>query len=141
MKVRQPNVLNDFSFYRRNFTKMLEFDIHLPVLEQEANVISMFLAQPSPLIMGLAKKVPDAEAAQFFANIANALCRALTSEFQDEATLDFACKAMACATVIFDQSTQVGVFGSKEIKLKAIVDALGGYVCSALFLTLYQTDN
>lgn len=55
---------------------MVEFDIPFPVLEQEANVISMFLAQPCPLTMGIAKKIKDARdeaASMVFANLANAL--------------------------------------------------------------------
>ena len=76
LKVQRPSILNDFSFYRRNFAKMVEFDIPFPVLEQEANVISMFLAQPCPLTMGIAKKIKDARdeaASMVFANLANAL--------------------------------------------------------------------
>lgn len=129
-KVRQPSILNDFSFYRRNFSKMVEYDIPFPVLEQEANMISMFLAQPCPLAMGVAKTVKEArdEAARVvFANIANALCRAVTEEFQDAATLDFACSAMTCAAVVFDHSSDMGIFAGNEVKLRAIVDALGGY--------------
>ena len=130
LKVQRPSILNDFSFYRRNFAKMVEFDIPFPVLEQEANVISMFLAQACPLTMGIAKKIKDArdeQASLVFANLANALCRAVTEEFQHQETLDYACSAMTCATVIFDHTTDVGVFGTKAVKIKPLADALGGY--------------
>jgi len=130
LKVQRPSILNDFSFYRRNFAKMVELDIQFPVLEQEANVISMFLAQPCPLTMGIAKKVKDSrddEASLVFANIANALCRATREEFRHPETVDFVCSAMTCACVIYDHSSNVGIFGNKAVKLKPIVDTLGGF--------------
>ena len=131
--MQRPSILNDFSFYRRNFAKMVELDIQFPVLEQEANVISMFLAQPCPLTMGIAKKVKDSrddEASLVFANIANALCRATREEFRHPETVDFVCSAMTCACVIYDHSSNVGIFGNKAVKLKPIVDTLGGYVAA-----------
>lgn len=143
-KVQQPNILNDFSFYRRNFAKMVEYDIPFPVLEQEANMISMFLAQPCPLTMGIARVVMEARderARLVFANIANALCRAVTEEFQEPATLDFACCAMSCAAVVFDHSSDAGIFASNEIKLRAIVEALGGYGQRGASLLLFLKYN
>jgi hypothetical protein len=131
LKVQRPHVLNDFSFYRRNFGKMVEFNIPFPVLEQEANLISMFLAQPCPLTMHLVKKINvtrDERAIMVFANIANALCRAVTEEFQNPETLDDACSAMTCATLLYDHTTATGVFASKAIKISAVVDALSGCV-------------
>eukprot|EP00750_Incisomonas_marina_P006555 INCI14645.1.p2 GENE.INCI14645.1~~INCI14645.1.p2 ORF type:complete len:302 (-),score=52.56 INCI14645.1:1246-2151(-) len=144
LKVQRPSILNDFSFYRRNFAKMVEFDIPFPVLEQEANVISMFLAQPCPLTMGIAKKIKDARdeaASMVFANLANALCRAVTEEFQNPQTLDYACNAMTCACVIFDHTSDVGIFGSKAVKIKAVVDALGGYGERGQTLLFYMKYN
>ena len=111
-------------------------------------MISMFLAQPCPLAMGVAKTVKEArdEAARVvFAKIANALCRAVTEEFQDAATLDFACSAMTCAAVVFDHSSDMGIFAGNEVKLRAIVDALGGcvsiFTCLRLFFPRFTLNQ
>lgn len=136
LKVMRPNILNDFSFYRRNFAKMVKYDIEPPVSEQQANFISMFLAQPCPFTSYTSKQVletNDELAMMVFVNLANALCRGVTEEFQSKETLDFACSAMTSAVVICDLVFPQGMFNAKGLKVKAILEALTGYVYDHTF--------
>lgn len=119
-KMHTPQLLNDFSFYRRTFPRMLatcEEDII--VRDVEANKIAMFMAHQVPMINCLCEVFQKrfqkkAEVIKLLADMANILCRAIMHGIKDTETKLFCCRAMTGAIVLYDHVDPNGVFWNKS---------------------------
>jgi len=131
-KMHTPQLLNDFSFYRRTFPRMVatcEEDII--VRDVEANKIAMFMAHQVPMINCLCEVFQKrfqkkAEVITLLAHMANILCRAITqSAITDTETKLFCCRAMTGAIVLYDHVDPNGVFWNKSnVQITACIKAL-----------------
>jgi len=130
-KMHTPQLLNDFSFYRRTFPRMVatcEEDII--VRDVEANKIAMFMAHQVPMINCLCEVFQKrfqkkAEVITLLAHMANILCRAITQSITDTETKLFCCRAMTGAIVLYDHVDPNGVFWNKSnVQITACIKAL-----------------
>merc|ERR1712032_292164 len=82
-KMLTPQLLNDFSFYRRTFPRMVAHcEADITVRDVEANKIAMFMAHQVPMINCICdvfqkRFQKSAEVIKLLADMANILCRAI----------------------------------------------------------------
>merc|ERR1712150_165333 len=135
-KMHTPQLLNDFSFYRRTFPRMLGTELASEILvkDVEANKIAMFIANPVPMINCISdvfekrfQKSP--EVIKLLADVAGILCRAIT-QGQKDGTMDkenklFCCRAMTGVVILYDHVDPLGVFcGKSKVQIIPIIKAL-----------------
>lgn len=132
-KMHTPQLLNDFSFYRRTFPRMVATcDADITVRDVEANKIAMFMAHQVPMINCICevfqKRFQEkAEVIKLLADMANILCRAIMHGIKENETKLFCCRAMTGAIVLYDHVDPVGVFCAKsKVQLAQCVKVLRG---------------
>jgi hypothetical protein len=119
LKMLRPGLQNDFSFYRRSLGKHAA-DPDLLVRDDEASFISLFIAQPIPMMTALAKSTTEVlnenahcavHVPKVLATIANVCLHLVkTNQFQDEATNMLCVRAMVGSIVLFDHVSAEGAF-------------------------------
>lgn len=119
---------NDFSFYRRALGKNARHP-GVPVSDTEANNISMFIAQASPIVALMSsvcdKLQRELQVTSFLARFAHICCTSILVQKQrDNAQLKFSLTAMVVALVLYDQISPTGVFTASEVQLKTCVSQL-----------------
>lgn len=134
MKMTNPNVQNDFSYYRRtlNRMKMGRGDAGGAVLQDEiANRMSLFYAYPTPMFRCVAETTATFvnknsnvdQVSECLAGLVgvcyNALAKQRVAAPEDVA---FCLKAMVASTVLYDHVHPLGVFSKQTpVNVKVIV--------------------
>jgi len=141
LKMTNPSIQNDFSFYRRmrnrvNATPGAEHEVSNEI----ANRMSMFYAYPTPMLKMLSttvtnfvtknKSLPLENTTDIFSTMAN-LCRCmiedpgLTARFQKRATILFVLRVMVGAIILYDHVHPVGAFYKRSnIDIKSSIKLL-----------------
>lgn len=119
LKMLRPGLQNDFSFYRRSLGKHAA-DADLVVRDDEASFISLFIAQPIPMMTSTAKATTEllnenahlgVHVPRVLATIANVCLHLVKSKrFDDNATNMLCVRAMVGCIVLFDHLTPEGAF-------------------------------
>lgn len=127
-KMMHPALQNDFSQYRRALSKQQRHP-GLPVVETDANTISMFLAQSSPvtylMCSGLTSGGDAAANAKFLADFAHICCAFVMREKQPGTHAVFALTAMTVCFLLYDAIMPSGVFAKGgAIDVKSCVQQL-----------------
>lgn len=116
IKMGKSVVQNDFSFYRRNMNKRAADE--LPINDEDANMISLFLASAIPVMTVFVNCVRN-EAAQnaavlpVLANIANACAAMVANKAVPPARVTFCLRCVAGCIVLFDHADPMGAFRKK----------------------------
>lgn len=115
-KMMQPQIQNDFSFYKRSLSKQNEAylsDLEWSVSNEKAGFVSMFLAQAIPLQKEVATQLANnQQSLKVLAIFCNA-CLDLLKEnkfTEDEESQWLALRAMTAAFVIYDHGNANGAF-------------------------------
>jgi hypothetical protein len=154
-KMMHPEIQNDFSQYRRALQKHQRHP-GVPVGDTEANNVSLFIAQATPIITslsgtleGLQRQGRDVQ--KFLADFAHICCAFVMREKShntEHAVL--ALSAMTVAFILYDNITQHGVFGKgSQIDVKTCVGQLRvladvenrGILCDALHYSTRSFDK
>jgi len=118
IKMLRPGIQNDFSYYRRSLGKHMQ-DKDLTVRDDEASFISLFIAQPIPMMTAIAKATTDLmnESAHYrvhvpkvLATVANVCLHLVKQGEQDEALNTTCARAMVGCIVLFDHVSPEGAF-------------------------------
>jgi len=154
LKLMKPGIQNDFAYYKRSLGKHAD-DEDLLVRDDNASTISMFIAQPIPLMNTLARSaLKVAESNPFvtktLATMAN-ICLHLVKagKFEEEATNLLCLRAMVGCIVLFDHIDAQGAFVKRSgINIKQAVSVLCkeyGHMTSLKntlrFSTLHYSDE
>jgi len=119
-KMMHPAVQNDFSFYRRALNqKANSKNPSVPVNDIEANNISMFIAQATPVISTLVITLDnlqrEIQVADFIADFAHVCCsNVMRDKARTPEATAFGLTAMVVAIVIYDQISPAGAFGGQS---------------------------
>jgi len=119
-KMMEPQIQNDFSFYKRSMSKQAEAhlsDLEWSVSNEKAGFVSMFLAQAIPLQKEVATQL-DPACLKILAIVCNA-CLDLLKENKfgkDADSQRLALRAMTAAFVIYDHgNTECGAFSRRSM--------------------------
>ncbi|EDO39426.1 predicted protein [Nematostella vectensis] len=144
LKMTNPNIQNDFSYYRRTLSrrKMANSDDDEVVVSNEmANRMSLFYAYPTPLLKILSdattkfvsenKSLPIENTTDCLSTLAN-LCRTMieneniSSRFQnEEETILFCLRVMVGVIILYDHVHPVGAFAkTSNIDIKSSIKVL-----------------
>jgi len=123
IKMLRPGLQNDFSFYRRSLGKHAA-DPDLVVRDDEASFISLFIAQPIPMMTALAKATTELlnespqnglRVPKVLAMIANVCLHLVKSkQFPDDETNMLCVRAMVGSIVLYDHISSGGAFVKKS---------------------------
>ncbi|CAN0041915.1 unnamed protein product, partial [Choristocarpus tenellus] len=117
----RPQIQNDFASYRRLLPKVKD-DLDregmpdLPILDTEANAVSMFIAENVPFTVMLAKVISsmaewEPRVVQVIAIVANMCCGMVhRGNYSDKETERRLLMSMTSAVVLYDRITDTGVF-------------------------------
>lgn len=155
-KMMHPAIQNDFSQYRRGLQKNMRHP-GVPVNDIEANNISMFVAQATPIISVVSTTLDNVQrqnkdVAKFLADFAHICCAFVMREKEQGSTEHavLALTAMTVAFILYDNISPVGVFGKGSLvdvrtcvsQLKVISDdASRGMLCDALRFSTRSFDR
>lgn len=124
-KMLHPAVQNDFSFYRRALGKNARMP-GIPVDDVEANNISMFIAQSTPIISELVVTMDNLQrkiqVADFLADFAHICCaNVMFDKTKNIENSKYAFSSMVVSLVIYDHIYPEGSFSNSKIQLKTCV--------------------
>jgi len=157
-KMMHPAIQNDFSQYRRGLGRNLQHP-GVPVNDIEANNISMFIAQATPIMSAFGTTLDNMQrqgkdVIKFLADFAHICCAFVMRERADKAAAPepalLALTAMTVAFVLFDNVSPTGVFGKGSLidvrtcvgQIKAMSDAENrGILCDALHFSTRSFDK
>jgi len=130
-KMMEPQIQNDFSFYKRSMSKQSEAhlsDLEWSVSNEKAGFVSMFLAQAIPLQKEVATQLAmDPACLKILAIVCNA-CLDLLKENKfgkDGDSQRLALRAMTAAFVIYDHgNTECGAFSRRSMTKATKIVAL-----------------
>lgn len=135
LKMLRPGMQNDFSFYRRSLGRHAA-DPDLIVKDDEASFISLFIAQPIPMMTVLISSTSellnqDAQSSttipRVLATMANVCLHLVkTKTFPDDADTNRLCvRTMVSSIVLFDHISAEGAFVKRSgINIKSAVSIL-----------------
>jgi hypothetical protein len=141
MKMVNPAIQNDFSYYRRtlNRMKLAKKDINITIRDELANRMSLFFAYPTPMMnvvnettvkfLSQDATVPRDHVTLALATMAN-VCSDMVErkKFENEATNMFCLRAMTGSIILFDHLHSQGAFSKKSpIHIKNCVTVLKNY--------------
>jgi len=118
LKMLRPGLQNDFSYYRRSLGKHMQ-DKDLTVRDDEASFISLFIAQPIPMMTAVARATTELmnESPQFHSHVPKVLatisnvCLHVVKKGDQEAAMNLMCvRAMVGSIVLFDHVSAEGAF-------------------------------
>jgi len=131
-KMMNPNVNNDFSYYRRSLSKLKSSGIKIQIPDDVANKMSLFLAYPTPMMNMLSNQlVPEIQVSRaevvnglsMFANVC--LDMVEKQKFQDRELNIFCLRAMTASIILVDHISEEGVFCKKTpINIKQAIAIL-----------------
>jgi len=129
LRVMRPTLPNDMAYYRRSLSKHAN-EGEIPVRDDEASYVMLFIAQMSPMTAAMAKGTSNLMKSSAFygtqvpkvlalmANICLALVR---SKEIDEATIQKSLYAMVGAMIVYDHVSPEGVFNARGLNTKSAV--------------------
>jgi len=145
LKMTNPNIQNDFSYYRRTLSRkrMASEDgmnDQAQVTTEMANRMSLFYAYPTPLLKSISDSttkfvqgnndLPVENTTQMFSTLST-LCRVmidnadLAHKFTNEETKLFVLSVMVGVIILYDHVHPVGAFSkNSEIDMKATIKVL-----------------
>jgi len=141
MKMVNPAIQNDFSYYRRtlNRMKLAKKDINITIRDELANRMSLFFAYPTPMMnvvnettvkfISQDTTVPRYHVTTALATMAN-VCSDMVErkKFENENTNMFCLRAMTGSIILFDHLHAQGAFSKKSmIHIKNCVTVLKNY--------------
>lgn len=140
MKIVNPSIQNDFSYYRRtlNRMKMTKKDLNLTIRDELANRMSLFYAYPTPMMNVINEttvkflsqnNVPRENVTTVLAVLAN-VCEDMyrTNKIQSEQTIMFVLRTMTGCIILYDQLHDLGAFNRKSpIKIRNCIMAVKTY--------------
>jgi len=141
MKMVNPAIQNDFSYYRRtlNRMKLAKKDITITIRDELANRMSLFFAYPTPMMnvvnettvkfLSQDATVPRDHVTLALATMAN-VCSDMVfhKKFENENTNMFCLRAMTGSIILFDHLHAQGAFSKKSpIHIKNCVTVLKNY--------------
>jgi hypothetical protein len=131
-KMMHPAIQNDFSQYRRALQKRNGHP-GLPVSENEANSVSMFIAQATPIITELSSVLDTLnrngkDVTKFLADFSHICCAFVMREkSQPKEHAVLALTAMVVAFIMYDNVNPTGVFSKNSlVDVKACVGQIRG---------------
>ena len=154
-KMMHPEIQNDFSQYRRALQKNPRHP-GVPVNDIEANNVSMFIAQATPIISSLSTALDNTQrqgkdVARFLADFAHICCAFVMREkVQNKDHAVMALTAMTVAFILYDNITLVGVFGKGSLidvktcvgQIKVLPDSENrGILCDTLHYSTRSFDK
>jgi len=154
-KMMHPEIQNDFSQYRRALQKNQRHP-GVPVNDIEANNVSMFIAQATPIITSLSSTLDTVQrqgkdVGKFLADFAHICCAFVMREkTQNTEHAVMALTAMTVAFILYDNITPLGVFGKgTQIDVKTCVGQIRvltdvenrGILCDALHYSTRSFDK
>lgn len=120
-KMLKPDIQNDFSYYRRSLGSPIVYKLNLatPVSSDEANGISMWVAQSLPMLNTIKNINLDA-----IANLANLCCGMVLREACPNA-VNHVLSVMVACIILYDKLQPGGAFhSSSPIKIAKALKAL-----------------
>uniref|UniRef100_A0A674MLW8 Family with sequence similarity 49 member A n=2 Tax=Takifugu rubripes TaxID=31033 RepID=A0A674MLW8_TAKRU len=144
LKIRNPAIQNDFSYYRRTISRNrinnMNLEIENEVNNEMANRMSLFYAEPMPMMKTLSKattnfvmenkSLPLEKTTDCLSTMAN-VCRIMletpeySSRFSSEDTLLFCMRVMVGVIILYDHVHPNGVFiKSSTIDIKSSLKVL-----------------
>jgi hypothetical protein len=163
LKMVNPAIQNDFSYYRRTLNRMKTQKKNMDILikDELANRMSLFFAYPTPMmnvINGTTAKFllnhqsisreSVTSALQIMANVCEEMVR--EKKFASDQTNMFCLRCMVGAIILFDHVDEAGAFGKKSpINMRGCITSLKEYrgaaptdgLLNALrFTTVHLTD-
>lgn len=144
LKMNNPAIQNDFSYYRRTLSKMKmnnAGDDSAVVSNEEANRMSLFYAYPTPMLKTLSDatskfvtenpNIPVENTSQLLSTLA-LLCRVmiespdLTAKFRNPETIVFCQRVMVGTIILYDHVHHAGAFSKKNqaIDIRASIKVL-----------------
>lgn len=146
LKMTNPNIQNDFSYYRRTLSRKrmasedCMHDQEAQVSTEMANRMSLFYAYPTPLLKSISdatskfvsgnSNVPVENTSQMLSTLSS-LCRImidnpeLAHKFQNEETKLFVLSVMVGVIILYDHIDNVGAFSkNSEIDMRATIKSL-----------------
>ncbi|EDQ90006.1 uncharacterized protein MONBRDRAFT_35147 [Monosiga brevicollis MX1] len=145
LKMNNPAVQNDFSYYRRTISRMKMKnpgeEEEAVVSNEEANRMSLFYAYPTPMLKTVSDattkfvsenhEIPVENTTDFLATLAT-ICRVMIespdiySRFEKPDTVTFCQRVMVGAIILYDHVHLVGAFSKKNqsIDIRASLKAL-----------------
>jgi len=137
-KVTNPGIQNDFSYFRRSFPRMKQLgrENEIRIQEEVANRISMFIANPSPMMQHLVTIIIGhqngsanptfSEILTLFANVCNDMVQ--KEIFTNNETNLFCLRVMTGCIILNDHISELGSFHKKTgIKIKDCIMQLKNF--------------
>jgi len=141
LKMVNPAIQNDFSYYRRtlNRRKIQRIEGVITIRDELANRMSLFFAYPTPMMnvvnettvkfLSQDSSVPRDNVTTALATMAN-ICQdmIMRKQFTQDSTNMFVLRAMTGAVILFDHLHSVGAFSKRSpINIKGVITALKSY--------------
>ena len=162
LKMVNPAIQNDFSYYRRtlNRMKLSKKDLNISIRDELANRMSLFFAYPTPMMnvinettvkfLSQGEGVPRENVTNALATMAN-VCQEMVGKgsFDNKETNMFCLRSMTGSIILFDHLHATGAFSRKSpIHIKGCITVLktftGGPVDGLLnalrFTTIHLND-
>jgi len=141
LKMVNPAIQNDFSYYRRtlNRKKITKIDHSVTIRDELANRMSLFFAYPTPMMnvinettvkfLSQDSSVPRDNVTMALATMSNVCCEMIfQKKFDSDSVNMFCLRAMTGSIILFDHLHASGAFGKKTlINIKACITALKTY--------------
>lgn len=161
LKMVNPAIQNDFSYYRRtlNRMKLSKRDLNISIRDELANRMSLFFAYPTPMMnvvnettvkfLSQDAGVPRDNVTNALATMAN-VCQEMVEKkkFANDDTYMFCLRCMTGSIILFDHLHNQGAFHKKSpihIKncitvLKGFVEPVDGLLNALRFTTIHLND-
>jgi len=133
LKMREPALLNDFSYYKRNLSKQAKaFELDQDVEERQAGFISFWLAESMPMCKTLGESLKDSKSKKLLKDISELCCSLVKhKKFTGKTARDNEVLCLRCAVgciVLYDRAAGgPGAFGSKTFRTKPICSCLASF--------------
>merc|ERR1712154_346707 len=119
-KMYQPNLQNDFSYYKRNLSKQADdFKLDREDSERKAGLVSFFIAEALPMTKKAMASLSGAAGGKkmrtTIADFANSCCYLIKAKkFGDSSPYNTLClRAMVSCLVVYDNIDVSGAYSSK----------------------------
>lgn len=141
LKMVNPAIQNDFSYYRRtlNRMKLSKKDLNISIRDELANRMSLFFAYPTPMMnvvnettvkfLSQSDGVPRENVTNALATMAN-VCQEMVEKkkFDNAATYMFCLRCMTGSIILYDHLHPQGAFHKRSgIHIKSCITVLKNY--------------
>lgn len=141
LKMVNPAIQNDFSYYRRtlNRMKLSKKDLNISIRDELANRMSLFFAYPTPMMnvinettvkfLSQGEGVPRENVTNALATMAN-ICQEMVEKgsFNNKETNMFCLRSMTGSIILFDHLHATGAFSRRSpIHIKGCITVLKNF--------------